>query len=144
MAMIKHIAITSHDQQKTAEFYIKTFGMQEVWRHRAAGNPNKWGIYLSDGYINLAILPGREGAPEGINHFGFEIDDIEATAKLAATAGATALPEAPPQDGRFAEAFIKDPVGTRVDLSTVGWRTEPADSPDVLALKAEAAAAGVR
>jgi len=28
-----------------------------------------------------------------------------------------------PQDGRFNEAFITDPVGTRVDLSEAGWKT---------------------
>ena len=29
-----------------------------------------------------------------------------------------------PQDGRFAKGFIRDPSGTRVDLSQVGWLTE--------------------
>src|SRR5690349_8102495 len=70
MAKIKHIAITCRDQEKVADFYKKTFGMVEVWRHNAANNPKVYGLYLSDGYINLAILPAREGAPEGINHFG--------------------------------------------------------------------------
>ncbi len=130
MAKIKHIALTTHDQEATAEFYKKTFGMVEVWRHAAAHNPKAFGLYLSDGYINLAILPARPGAPEGINHFGFEVDDIEETAKLAEASGASQLPEATPQDGRFAEAFIKDNVGTRVDLSTSGWRTEPATNPE--------------
>ncbi len=27
-----------------------------------------------------------------------------------------------PKDGRFAEAFVVDPVGTRVDLSEQGWK----------------------
>jgi catechol 2,3-dioxygenase-like lactoylglutathione lyase family enzyme len=127
---IRHIAISTHDQEKTADFYKKTFGMVEVWRHAAAGNPDRYGLYLSDGYINLAILPAREGAPEGINHFGFEVEDIGEIAKLAETSGATQLPEATPQDGRFAEAFIKDPIGQRVDVSVAGWRTEPAVNPE--------------
>lgn len=130
MAKIKHIAISCRDQEKVAEFYKKTFGMVEVWRHAAAGNPDRYGVYLSDGYINLAILPCREGAPEGINHFGFEVDDIDEIGRRAAESGATALPEATPQDGRFAEAFIKDPVGQRVDVAVSGWRTEPAVNPE--------------
>jgi catechol 2,3-dioxygenase-like lactoylglutathione lyase family enzyme len=126
---IKHIAITCRDQEKVADFYKKTFGMVEVWRHNAANNPKVYGLYLSDGYINLAILPAREGVPEGINHFGFEVDDIDEIGKLGAESGATALPEATPQDGRFAEAFIKDPIGQRVDVAVSGWRTEPAVNP---------------
>ena len=32
MAKIRHIAIKVEDQEKTAEFYKKTFGMTEAWR----------------------------------------------------------------------------------------------------------------
>jgi hypothetical protein len=28
-----------------------------------------------------------------------------------------------PRDGRFAEVFIEDPMGQRVDLSEQGWKT---------------------
>ncbi|HLY65981.1 MAG TPA: VOC family protein [Chloroflexota bacterium] len=130
MAKIKHIAIMARDQEKTAEFYKKTFDMFEVWRHDSVERSGSYAVYLSDGYINLAILPARAGVQEGINHFGFEIDDIDATAKVADEAGATQMPEATPKDGRFAEAFIKDPAGTRVDLSVAGWLTEPAVNPE--------------
>jgi catechol 2,3-dioxygenase-like lactoylglutathione lyase family enzyme len=133
MAKIRHIAIFARDQEKTAEFYKKTFGMYEVWRHNNAQDPSRYAVYLSDGYINLALLPARDGVQEGINHFGFEVDDIDETAKIAEAAGATQMPEATPRDGRFAEAFIRDPVGTRVDLSVAGWRTEPAENPDYVA-----------
>jgi hypothetical protein len=30
-----------------------------------------------------------------------------------------------PRDGRFAEVFVKDPVGVRIDLSVAGWATQP-------------------
>jgi len=130
MAKIRHIAIMTADQEKTADFYKKTFGMVEVWRHAAAGNPDRYGVYLSDGYINLAILPARPGAPEGIDHFGFQVDDIDEIARLAAENGAQQLPEPTPTDGRFAEAAIKDTIGQRVDVAVAGWRTEPALNPD--------------
>lgn len=38
-------------------------------------------------------------------------------------AGARKGPESVPRDGRFAEVFILDPVGARVDLSEQGWKT---------------------
>jgi hypothetical protein len=85
---------------------------------------NLQAIYLSDGYINMAILPARD-KPEGINHFGFQVDDIEETGKIAMAAGAMQDLVEKPRDGRFAEFGIKDPVGVPVDLSEAGWRTEP-------------------
>lgn len=130
MARIRHIAIFTADQEKLAAFYKNTFGMVEVWRHAAAGNPDRFGLYLSDGHLNLALLPAGPGRPEGIDHFGFQVDDIDEIAELAAANGAQQLPEPTPQDGRFAEASIKDPIGQRVDVSVAGWRTEPAVNPD--------------
>jgi catechol 2,3-dioxygenase-like lactoylglutathione lyase family enzyme len=115
MAHIRHIALLANDPAALAEFYRKTFGMREVDRE---GDGNA--IYVSDGYINLALIPAR-GRPEGIFHFGFEVENLEATAEVAVAGGATA-PKRVPQDGRFNEAFIKDPVGTRVDLSEAGWK----------------------
>jgi catechol 2,3-dioxygenase-like lactoylglutathione lyase family enzyme len=120
MARIRHIALLTHDQPKLAAFYKDTFGMKEVHRHAAQTGGEA--IYLSDGEVNLAILPAR-GRPEGIFHFGFQVDDVEGTAERAQAAGATQGPKGVPRDGRFAEVFIVDPAGTRVDLSRDGWKT---------------------
>lgn len=114
MARIKHIAILANDNEALAEFYMKTFGM------KAVGGGDGGAIYVSDGYINLALISAR-GRPEGIFHFGFEVENLEETANVAVAGGATP-PKRVPQDGRFNEAFIKDPVGTRVDLSEAGWK----------------------
>ena len=60
MAKIRHIAIKVEDQEKTAEFYKKTFGMTEAWRGPVREDGNR-AIYLTDGYINMAVLPSRGG-----------------------------------------------------------------------------------
>ena len=114
MARIKHMAVKTADIPKLAEFYKNVFGMKEVSR-------GKRSIYLSDGYINMAILPA-EGGPEGIDHFGFEVEDLQKMANSALEAGAQQGPRDLPRDGRFAEVFIKDPMGQRVDLSKQGWK----------------------
>ena len=114
MPRIRHIAILSNDPIALAAFYTTAFGMHEVHRQ------GETAIFVSDGHINLALLLAR-GRPEGIFHFGFEVDDAEFTANAAVAAGATA-PETVPRDGRFAEQFILDPAGTRVDLSEAGWK----------------------
>jgi catechol 2,3-dioxygenase-like lactoylglutathione lyase family enzyme len=123
MAQIQHIAITCHENEKLAEFYKQAFGMVEVKRHAPQGRPDVVGIYLSDGHINLALLPAMPGHPEGINHFGFHVDDIEASRDKAVSLGAKPGSDNLPRDGRFAEGYIVDPSGTRVDLSESGWAT---------------------
>ncbi len=125
MARIQHIAIMTEDQAKLVEFYKNTFEMKEVYRHMSGKGTLEEGmeaIYLSDGTINLAILPAC-GRPEGIHHFGMQVDDFDGAAQRAMTSGAKQAPQANPKDGRFAEGFILDPAGTRVDMSTKGWRT---------------------
>ncbi len=128
MAKIRHIALRTADTRAVADFYKRTFDMVEIW-HRPVENG---AVYLSDGYINLAILPARvdgtgEPAPEGLDHFGFAVDDVTATAELALQNGATQGRTEVPRDGRFADSFVRDPIGQRVDLSATGWATEPTD-----------------
>jgi catechol 2,3-dioxygenase-like lactoylglutathione lyase family enzyme len=115
MSRIRHIAILANDPAALAEFYKKTFGMNEVSRQG-----DGTAIFISDGHINLALIVAR-GRPEGIFHFGFEVENLEQTAEIAVAGGAKA-PKRVPQDGRYNEAFITDPVGTRVDLSEAGWK----------------------
>src|SRR6266403_3497932 len=84
MARIKHIAIRTPDPEKTAAFYKEVFGLQEVGQ---AGR----GYYLSDGYINLAILKSSDqGTGEsprdvpgyaGIDHLGFLVENVDETCK---------------------------------------------------------------
>ena len=119
MARIRHIALLTKDTEKLAEFYQASFGLKEVAR---SGEPSEHGraIYLSDGHINLAILPARNRR-EGIYHFGMQVEDVKAATQTALAAGATGGTADLPKDGRFAETFVLDPVGTRVDLSP-GWK----------------------
>ena len=117
MHKIRHIAIRADDQAKVAEFYKSTFGMKEV-RNDADGRA----MYLSDGYITLAILRSRPGMANGIDHFGFQVDDMEAVGRAAAKAGGSAKMEERPHDGRYAECRVHDPAGSPIDLSEAGWK----------------------
>src|SRR6266568_4097024 len=94
MTRIKHIAIRTPDPEKTAAFYKEVFGLKEVGQART-------GCYLSDGYINLAILKSRdEGTAEsprdepgyaGVHHLGFMVDDVDETCRKLEAAGAKAM-----------------------------------------------------
>src|SRR6058998_2032777 len=54
MARIKHIALSTDDPVKTAEFYKNIFGLTELRREPA--DTGAAGVWLSDGYIYFAIL----------------------------------------------------------------------------------------
>ena len=88
MAKIKHIAISTQDTEKTANFYRDVFDLQMVGK---VDGDNAEGYYLSDGNVNLAILrfknetvAGERGTEySGIHHLGFQVEDSAATdAKL--------------------------------------------------------------
>lgn len=116
MAKIKHIAIVTMDPPKLAEFYRDVFDMKILH------SSNNGATYLTDGYINLALLPNKaEGKPNGLNHFGFEIDDqAEIAAKMEA-AGVKA-PGQRPRNRPYAETRGCDPEGNNFDLSVHGFQ----------------------
>ena len=81
---IRHLAIYAPDTDKLAAFYVNVFDMEEVLR---AGPTGKGPVFLTDGYINLAILPQspKGEIPVGLNHFGFHVEDVNSiTDKLVA------------------------------------------------------------
>ncbi len=125
MARIRHIALQAEDTAALAEFYKTTFGLHEVGRLTVADG--RTAVFVSDGYVNLAIIPAR-GEPEGIAHFGFVVDDVRETGRIAKEAGAQTGVAPRPRDGRYAEFRIHDPVGTPLDLSEHEWGTEPGQS----------------
>ena len=89
MAKIKHIAIRTHDIEKTAAFYQEAFGLEQV-------GVGQSGIYLTDGYLNIAILNMRgvvegETMKLGIDHVGFQVDDVDATVERIRALGGKPL-----------------------------------------------------
>jgi len=101
MARIKHIALVTDDPAATAEFYKQHFGLTELYRRPSSTGER--GVWLSDGYIYFAILKyGDADAPKlgpdqasdlrGIHHIGFQVDDLDATAKALEAAHVAPVP----------------------------------------------------
>jgi catechol-2,3-dioxygenase len=111
MAQIRHLAIVSANRERLVEFYTKVFGMKQVESTGPA-------IYLTDGYINLALIQKRPHNKEGLYHFGFVVDDIEALKPLCKELGAASDVEDRPFQ---AETRVHDPDGNGVDVSLRGW-----------------------
>ena len=131
MARIKHIALTTKEPAKAAEFYKAAFGLKELRR-------NNGNVFLTDGYIHVAVLKTKgEEAPDlgahgphftGIHHFGFEVDDLdEAGRKLEAAHGhrltAKDVSDATLRDGVHTnfEQKWSGPDGVVIDVSHTGW-----------------------
>ena len=123
MSRIKHIAIRTPDVEQTASFYKDVFELTEAGKGRN-------GVYLTDGHINLAILKMQESGPNagkmGIDHFGFQVEDIDAAAAKLESVGSEALAvHTPPAnaDGSqsYYEAKYLDPVNQVVDVTHTGW-----------------------
>jgi hypothetical protein len=75
---------------------------------------------MSDGYLTLALLRNRgEATPSGINHFGFQVDNLgEVETKLAKwEEPMTERPATRP----FAEYRAMDPDGNLFDISAHGY-----------------------
>ena len=120
MARIRHLAILTEDVERMVKFYMNSFGLEIVEGEGTA-------TYLTDGHINLAIIPigperEIEGShlKEGINHFGFEVENVESLIPLCKEAGgSTEIKKRPPN--REAEYRLHDPDGNPIDLSQHGW-----------------------
>ena len=68
MPKIRHLAVICMDPEKLAKFYCDVFEMTEVTRNTRNGRTN---VFLTDGYMNLALLSQKAeheyaGVPVGI------------------------------------------------------------------------------
>ena len=134
MSRIRHIAITAEDPFVTAELFKKALGLEEIGR---GDSELAREVYLTDGYINLAIVcwkrtretpvPYPDGY--GLDHFGVQVDDLERAESRARDAGATPQPP-PPVDlaklgGRLFFEKKLQLAGVKFDLSGHGWPVTP-------------------
>jgi predicted enzyme related to lactoylglutathione lyase len=73
--------------------------------------------------LTLAILRNRgEATPSGINHFGFQVDDIAETQERIESAGGKFFFDlGHDQEKENFERKFKDPDGIIFDISKKGW-----------------------
>jgi len=126
MARIKHIAIRTHEVEKTAAFYKEAFGLEQVGLGQS-------GIYLTDGYLNIAILSMRgvvegETMKLGVDHIGFQVDDVNATVAKIRALGGKSLNERnevqhgdPAKPQSYFEVKCVAPDDQVIDVSNAGW-----------------------
>ena len=136
------------NNRRLARFYRIVFGWDEVW------NPvqnSPYAYYVGDGYFNLnclqirpgsarekqssnvghsrgagVIVEGRVILPEvGINHIGFQVDDLAETNRKLASLKPAITPVASPADGRYEDQRFLDPEVNDIELSQRVWDPGP-------------------
>ena len=121
MAKLQHLALITLDPERLAKFYMEVFDMQFLHRREPGSRPPTGAVFLTDGNINLALLPNRsEGKPNGINHIGFHIDDAQEVDNRLLR-WKLAVPEQRPADRMYAETRCTDPDGNNIDISVHGY-----------------------
>jgi len=113
MAKIRHLAIKTKSPERLAVFYEDVFGLKRIREQGGA-------IYMSDGYLTVALLRNRgEAAPSGINHFGFQVDDIKEIEERLKKFEEPL--EQRPANRPYAEYRAMDPDGNLFDVSVHGF-----------------------
>ena len=146
---IRHIALSVQDPEGTAKFYEEAFGLVRVGKTTSVLAD---GVYLSDGYLNIALLKyksdemaGMKGGAEfvGTHHFGFQVDDAEDSKKRIEECGGQFFMDLPAlKDTLYYEEKFRDPEGVIFDISQHGWVTAGEVASTHPRSRARAAAAG--
>ena len=124
---LRHLGIASADPWKTADFYIKAFGMRKIGEI----NPDHVGaagVYLTDGVINITIIKFKtvEYAGEdfgtdyvGLHHIGFEVDDHDKARAAIEGAGGKYM-----WDGGLDHKKYRDVDNLIFEVTAQGFATE--------------------
>ncbi len=114
-ARLHHIHLSTPDQEKLREWYLKTFGA------RAGMRGNFPAAFIPGGEVDFSKAQQPQAPTKGrsLDHIGFEVRNLEAFCRKLQADGVTF--EIPyrevPQLGGLKIAFLADPEGTRIELT---------------------------
>lgn len=124
MAKIRHIAYRAADVEGMANFFVNSLEMKITQRRKNGA------IDLSDGTINITVLPMLQAGPngeaprQGVDHIGFTVEDEEKTFRVLEDAGARKIATIQLGSAAHYEAKFQGPEGIVVDVGN--WiGTEP-------------------
>ena len=110
-AKLNHLAIVSENYAMSARFYEAYFGMKSASGYRAEG-----AAVVGDGYVGMNINPRVPGRGGRLEHFGFEVKDVEtALGRLRKFPDVDWLKR--PSNRPYAGISAHDPDGNVFDIS---------------------------
>ena len=121
---LNHVHLKSMDPEKTAQWWVDAFNFEivgDMTRHTGdrfirCRAENGVPVNIS-GPLNGQSLPVSDsGVKQGLEHFGFDVEDIDAEIKRLAALGAPLLdgPNELPDGTRF--CWVQAPDNVRVEL----------------------------
>lgn len=116
---IEHVNLTVTDLDRSIAFYCDLLDLHVRWKGEIRNGLLGAHVGDDDSYLALftASAPGDvdlDYTRPGMNHIGFEVDDLEATRRRAAELGATVHLEAAYDPGH--RIYILDPDGYELEL----------------------------
>jgi catechol 2,3-dioxygenase-like lactoylglutathione lyase family enzyme len=133
MPQIRHIAISSDNPSKAAEFYKTALGLKEVVRFGLPPGvvedaPRPSTVILTDGHISIALLKfGKDQTGvgldyQGLHHIGFVVDDPDAWAQHLETLSSPQItrPDDMPATAHW-EIKFRGPDNVVFDISHLEW-----------------------
>lgn len=109
---INHVAIMSGNYALESKFYEAVFGMKTSPKSR----PTR-AVSIGDGYVGMNINPRRAGRPSRLDHFGIQVDDLDATVARIKEKHPEIEVLKRPSTRPFVELANHDPDGNVFDLS---------------------------
>jgi catechol 2,3-dioxygenase-like lactoylglutathione lyase family enzyme len=110
---INHVAIMSTNYTLEYKFYETYFGMKNSAKAQSTGS-----AAIGDGHVGLNINPRRAGRPGRFDHFGIQVDDLDATMEKLGQYGVKVLKR--PVRRPFANYSTHDPDCNVFDLTEAG------------------------
>ena len=113
-AKLKHVAIVSDQYTLLGRFYEGMFGMKPSQNARPFG-----AVVVRDGYVGMNINPrkGKAGRQAGLDHFGFEVEDMDTVYDRLKNDYPSVKVLKRPSTRPFASVSTHDPAGNVFDLS---------------------------
>jgi hypothetical protein len=116
MPKIRHIAYRATDVEAMANFFVNSLEMKVSQRRKNGA------IDLSDGAVNITVLPIRTTSPDGeparsgIDHIGFTVENETESSRLLESNGAKKIGTLELGSSAHYEVKFKGPEGIVVDL----------------------------
>ena len=123
MFKINHIHLKAHGPKITAQWYVDMFGAKIVAEARGLGDSETIRMEIDNVRVNVTSAPAGETLPEGtaeshygLEHFGFDTEDIEATMAHMEEQGVEVLLPITVAGSGNKISYIKGPDNVRIEL----------------------------
>ena len=76
-AKLNHLAIVTDQYALMGKFYQYAFGLKEGKKKSNSART----VEIGDGHVGININPTKPGRRLGLDHFGFEVEDINVSTR---------------------------------------------------------------